>query len=169
MKTDLAGFKEILRKEILGEKERRAREADEAKLLAELEKVATYELGEGILSREIDIIFHEQKSNLESQGYNMKTYLQHMKMDEEQYKKEVIANEARRRVSAELILKAVRDAKNMEASDDEIQIEINNIIAQYQNAEVVKRLKEKLVPGDAYYEDIKTRLAYRKVVDTFFA
>ncbi len=169
VKTDMAGFKDILEKEILGEKERRAREEDEGKLLTELEAIATYEVGENLVGREAEAIYNEQKSNLEGQGYNMKAYLEHMKMDETQYKNEVIQKEARRRVAAELILKKVRDIRGVEASNEEIQMEINGILAQYQNADVVKRLKEKLVPGDTYYEDIKTRLAYRKVVDSFFS
>ena len=98
----------------------------------------------------------------------MKTYLDHIKKDEASYKAEVIAPEARRRVSAELILKKLRELKNIEASHDEIQMEINGIIAKYQNPEVIARLRAKLVPGDGYYEDIRVRLAYRKVVDGFF-
>jgi trigger factor len=146
VKTDMAGFKDILGKEILGEKERKARETDEKALLAELEKISTYEIGKNLLEREIQNIFQEQKGNLESQGYNMKTYLEHLKMSEEAYKEEVITPEARRRISAELILKTIRDIRKVEATDEEIQIEINGIIAQYQNAQVIERLKQKLVP-----------------------
>ncbi len=168
VKTDINGFKDILEKEILGEKERRARESDETKLLEELEKIATYELGEGILEREGEIILNEHKSNLESQWFSLKMYLEHIKMDEERYKKEVISKEARRRLWAELLLKTVREMKKIEASEEEVTIEIAHIISEYSNEDVVKRLREKLVPGDTYYEDIKMRLAYRKVVDSFF-
>lgn len=168
VKTDMAGFKEILEKEILGEKERRAREADEKILLESLQKSATLEMGKAILQKEIDIIFNEQKTHMESQGFSMKLYLEHIKMTEETYRVDVITPEAERRVRAELILKALKDEMKVEAADTEIQLEINGIIAQYQNEQVIERLKAKLVPGDTYYEDIKTRLAYRKVVDSFF-
>ena len=47
--------------------ERRAREKDEAVLLTELEKLCSYELGEGIIKREIEIVWNEQVGNLESQ------------------------------------------------------------------------------------------------------
>lgn len=168
VKTDMEGFKEILSKEILGEKERRAREADEKKLLDELEAVCEYEIGDGLLAREIEMVYSEQKHNLESQGYTMKHYLDHLKTDEDGYKANVISSEARRRISAEIILKQIREIRNIEATDEEIKIEINGIIAQYQNQEVIERLKKKLVPGDTHYEDVKLRLAYRKVVDSFF-
>jgi trigger factor len=168
VKTDMAGFRDILTQEILGEKERRAREADEKKLLEELEKHATYELGDHLLEREIESVFQEQKQTMEGQGYNMQMYLDHLKKDEAMYKEEIITPEARRRVSAELILKKLREINNVEATHEEIQMEVNGIIAQYQNPEVIARLKAKLVPGDTYYEDIRVRLAYRKVVDGFF-
>lgn len=168
VKTDMAGFKDIISKEILGEKERRAREDDEKKLLEALEEHATYEVGDALLGREIETVWQEQKQNLEGQGYNMKMYLDHLKKDEASYKAEIIAPEAKRRVSAELILRKLREVKNVEASTEEIQMEINGIIAQYQNPEVIARLKAKLVPGDTYFEDIRVRLAYRKVVDGFF-
>jgi trigger factor len=168
VKTDLAGFKEILAQEILGEKERKARELDEKVLLEKLNDAATLEVGDGLVSKEAESIWSEQKSNLEAQGYSMKTYLEHMGMSEASYRDTTIATEANRRVRAEIILKTLKDTLKIEADDTEITLEINKIISQYQNPEVVARLKAKLIPGDGYYEDIRSRLAYRKVVDSFF-
>ena len=98
----------------------------------------------------------------------MKTYLEHMGMSEESYRDTTIVPEANRRVRAEIILKTLKDVLKIEADDLEISLEINKIVSQYQNPEVVARLKTKLIPGDGYYEDIRSRLAYRKVVDSFF-
>jgi trigger factor len=165
--TDVAGLKEILKKEILAEREREARMKDEAALLEKLLEITKLEFGAGLVARETDIIWNEQKNNLESQGYAMKDYLSHAKKDEESYRKETIEPEARRRLSAELILKRIREIKKIEASEDEVKIEVNSIIASYSSEEVRGRLIAKLVPGDTYYEDIKNRLAYRKVVDSF--
>ncbi len=167
VKTDVAGLKDLLRKEILAEREREARGKDESELLTKLMEITTLEIGPGLLEREIDLIWHEQASNLESQGLSMKGYLSHMKTDEDAYRNDLIAPEARRRLSAELILKKIRELKKIEATDDEIAVEINSVIASYSSEQVKERLKAKLVPGDAYYEDIKNRLAYRKVVDLF--
>lgn len=98
----------------------------------------------------------------------MKMYLDHLKKSEESYKDEVVKPEADRRLKAELLLRKIREMKAVEATDEEIRSEVEKVIAQYENEAVVTRLREKLVPGDNYYEDIKNRLAYRKVVDTFF-
>ncbi len=167
VKTDVAGLKEILRKEILAEREREARMKDEGKLLESLLSITELDLGPGLIEREIETIWREQKGNMEAQGFTAKDYLSHVGKDEESYKKEVVAPEARRRLSAELILKKIREMKGVEATDEEIAIEVNSIISSYSSEQVRERLKAKLVPGDAYYEDIKNRLAYRKVVDLF--
>ena len=63
----------------------------------------------------------------------------------------------------------IKEIKGTEATEEEIKTEVEKVISQYENTEVVARLKEKLVPGDAYYEDIKNRVTYRKVVDGFWA
>ncbi|MDQ1343431.1 MAG: Trigger factor [Patescibacteria group bacterium] len=167
VKTDVPGFKEVLRKEILAEREREARMKDEAALLEKLQEITELELGSGIVERETDMVWREQKGNLEAQGYTVKDYLSHLGKDEVSYKKETLEPEARRRLSAELILKKIREIKGIEATEDEIKIEVNTIISAYSSEQVKERLKTKLVPGDTHYEDIKNRLAYRKVVDLF--
>lgn len=167
VKTDVKGLKAILKNEILAEREREARMKDEAALLEKLQEITELELGTGLVEREIENVWREQKGNMEAQGFTAKDYLGHIGKDEATYKKEVLEAEARRRLSAELILKAIRDMKQIEATEDEIKIEVNTIISAYSSEQVKERLKAKLVPGDTYYEDIKNRLAYRKVVDLF--
>ena len=98
----------------------------------------------------------------------MKSYLDHVKKSEDMYKDEVVKPEAERRLKAELLLRKIREMKGTEVTDEEIKAEVEKVIAQYENESVITRLREKLIPGDTYYEDIKNRLAYRKVVDTFF-
>ena len=116
----------------------------------------------------IDQIFREHAANLEQQGLNIKMYLEHVKKSEEGYKDEVVKPEADRRLKAELLLRKIRELKGTEATEDEVKEEVEKVIAQYGSAEVVDRLRAKLVAGDAYYEDIKSRVTYRKVVDMFW-
>lgn len=167
-KTDLAGLREIIRGEITDKKESDARAKDEDALMQQMLEVATFEVGPELLANEVDQLFREHSANLEQQGYNMKMYLDHLKKSEESYKDEVVKPEADRRLKAELLLRKIREMKAVEATDEEIRSEVEKVIAQYENEAVVTHLREKLVPGDNYYEDIKNRLAYRKVVDTFF-
>ena len=167
-KTDLAGFKKILEEEIQTHKENDARRVDEDTLMKQMLEAATLEIGPELLKNEIEQIYREHSANLEQQGLSIKDYLGHLRLDEDTYKENTVKPEAERRLKAELILRKIRELKKVEPTEKEITDELEKIIGEYQNDEVVKRLREKLVPGDAYYEDIKNRLAYRKVVDMFW-
>lgn len=167
-KMNFDEFKKFKKEEISERKKHEARQVDENDLMNKILEISTIEIGPELLARETEQIFREHSENLAQQGLQMKQYLEHMKTPEDDYKKNIIQPEAERRIKAELILKKIREMKNITPTDDEIKEEIEKIIAQYQNEEVVKRLKEKLVPGDMYYEDIKNRLAYRKAVDMFW-
>lgn len=69
-----------------------------------------------------------------------------MKMSEEQYKKDIVTPQAEKRLRGELILMKLREMLAIEVSDEEIAQEVDSMIGLYSNPEVVKRLKEKLVP-----------------------
>lgn len=168
-KTDMAGFREIIRKEIIAKKEQETRNKDEDTLMKEMLTVATFEVGPSLLSNEIDQIFREHASNLEQQGLDIRGYLEHIKKSEAEYKETIVKAEAERRLKAELLLRKIKELKGTDATTEEVTTEVDKVIAQYTSPEVVERLKAKLVPGDTYYEDIKNRLIYRKVVDMFWA
>lgn len=163
------GLREILRGEITARKEQETRNKDEDTLMKEILAISTFEVGPTLLASEVDQIFREHSANLEQQGLNIKMYLEHIKKSEEAYKEEIVKPEAERRLKAELVLRKIREIKGTTATDEEVQAEIEKVIAQYESKDVVERLRAKLVPGDAYYEDIKNRVTYRKVVDEFWA
>ena len=168
VKTDLEGFKDIIKKEISARKEAENRRKDGDTLMKKMLEAATIEVGPALIANEVNQVFAEHSENLAQQGLNMKQYLEHIKMDEENYKETVVKPEAERRLKAELLLRKIREIRKVEATEAEIKEELEKIISQYQSADVVARLREKLVPGDMYYEDIKNRLAYRKTVDMFW-
>lgn len=169
VETDMAGFRDILRTEITTKKENETRNKDEDTLMKEILAIATFEVGPTLLSNEIDQIFREHASNLEQQGLDIKGYLEHVKKSETEYKETIVRPEAERRIKAELLLQKIKVIKGTDATDAEINVEVDKVIAQYGSPEVIERLKAKLVPGDNYYEDIKNRVIYRKVVDMFWA
>ncbi|EKD65926.1 MAG: hypothetical protein ACD_49C00074G0003 [uncultured bacterium (gcode 4)] len=168
VKTDLEWFKKLLEDEIKQEKEYKARLHDEEKLLIELEKVCKIEMWPNLIAHEIDNIYKEQEADIEWKWMLFDHYLEHIKKDKESYKNDIIKSEAERRLKAELILEKLKNIIEAEVTDAEINSEIDKILAQYQNLDVLKKLKDKLIPGDSYYEDIKNRLKYKKIVDTFF-
>jgi len=165
----MAGFRKIIEKEILTKKEQESRNKDEDTLMKEILAIASFDVGPSLLENEVDQIFREHSANLEQQGLSIKMYLEHIKKSEEIYKEEVVRPEAERRLKAELLLRKIREIRWTEATIEEVNAEIDTVIAMYTSEDVVKRLREKLVPGDTYYEDIKNRVTYRKIVDSFWA
>ena len=166
-RTDMAWLRDILRDEIKNRKTHEARRSDEEKLLKEFLAHTKYEFGPELIKREVTNIWNEQKWNMEQQWLTMEAYLGHVQMTEESYKNDIIKPEAEKRIASELILKKLHEILGIEADDAEVAREVESVIAQYSNPEVVSRLREKLIPWDTYFEDIKSRIAYRKVVDSF--
>jgi trigger factor len=169
VKTDMAGFREIIRNEIVAKKEQETRNKDEDTLMKAILEISTFDVGPALLQSEIDQIYREHGANLEQQGLSLAMYLEHLKKSEDTYKDEIVKPEAERRLKAELLLRKIREMNGVEATDEEVREEVEKVIAQYGSAEVVDRLRAKLVPGDGYYEEIKSRVTYRKVVDGFWA
>lgn len=166
-KTDMAWLREILKEEITQRKKHEAHRSDEEKLLKEFLTHTKYEFGPELVKREVTNIWNEQEWHMKEQWLTMDAYLGHVQMTAESYKNDIIKPEAEKRIASELILKKLHKILGIEASDTEVATEVEWVIAQYSNPEVVTRLREKLVPWDTYFEDIKSRIAYRKVVDSF--
>jgi hypothetical protein len=41
-------------------------------------------------------------------------------------------------------------------------------MSKYQSQDVLKRLEELYIPGTKYYEELKRRVAYKRLIDSFF-
>ena len=89
-------------------------------------------------------------------------------MDEETYKDVNVKPVALKRLQGELILHKLYELEKVEVTEKELQKEIEDILKNYGSEDVLKRLKELYVPGTKYYEELKQRMGYRKLIDTFF-
>jgi len=46
--------------------------------------------------------------------------------------------------------------------------EIKTILERFGSKDVLKKLEELYIPGNKYYEELKQRVKYRKLIDSFF-
>ncbi len=163
-----AGLVEQVRKEMLEARESEARAKFEEALLEELLKFAVAEPGERLVAKETDRVFHEHRERLESDGMDFKHYLEHLKMDEAKFKEEKIKPVALRRLKAELILRKLKDERKPEVKDEEVRAEVDRLLARYADAAFRAKVeKEIYVPGTSYWEEVKSKIAYKKIVDSF--
>ncbi|MCP4522774.1 MAG: trigger factor [Candidatus Gracilibacteria bacterium] len=167
-KLDLDGFKALIKEEIKDTKESNARIEEEQKLIEELVKVTKLELGEKMIAQKIEQVFGEIKQNLAGQNVKMADYLESLKLSEEDYKKQHVTESAIKRLQGELILHKLSEMENAEVTDKEMEKEISIILKKFGSKDVLKRLEELYVPGNKYYEELKQRMKYKKLIDNFF-
>ena len=165
---DLAGFKALIKEELLETKEMNARMEDENKLIEELLKVSKIDFGDSLLKNQIEKVYAEIKENIAGSGAKVGDYISSLGLTEEAYIENNVKPIATRRLQAELILHKLSELEKTEVSEDEITKEIEKILTRFGSTEVVERLKELYKPGTRYYEELKQRLMYRNLIDSFF-
>ncbi len=167
---DLKWFKDLIKAEILDTKDSNARMEEESELIEELVKITKMEIGDKMLEEQIKKVFEEIKQNMANDNVVMKDYLESLKMDEEQYKETNVKPVALKRLQGELILNKLSELepKKAEVSDKDMETEIAKIKAWFENPEVLERLEKLYTPENNYYQELKTRLGFRNLIESFF-
>jgi len=168
-KLDMDGFKKLIKSEILDVKTSNQNIENEIKLIDELLKVSTLDLGEKMIAEQTDRMFAEVKENMLKQNIKMKDYLESLKLDEESYKEKHIKADATKRLQGELILNKIVEIQKPEIADKEVVSEVEKIKKNYQNPEVLKRLDEMYKEGTQAFEELKRKMMMKAVIDGFYS
>lgn len=167
-KLDLAGFKDLIKSEILDTKTSNLQIEQEDELMKELLKITKLDLGEKLISNQLDRSYHDIKAQVTQDGVKMHDYLESLKMSEEEYKEKNVRPVAIKRLQSELIMHELAKKEKIEVTDKELQAEIDKIMKNFNSPDALEKLKELYVPGTKYYEELRQRLSYRKLIDSFF-
>lgn len=167
-KLDLDWFKKLIKEEITETKEANLRMEEELELIEELLKHTKIQIWNKLLAEQTNRVFEEIKQNMAQNGIRMVDYLESLKLTEEDYKEQHVKENALKRLHWELILAKLATLEKVELTDEEVKSETDKIIARFGNEDVIKRLKELYVPGNRYYEELKQRMIYRKIIDSFY-
>lgn len=165
---DLEWFRALVKEEIRDTSETNARLEDENKLIEELLKITKLDIWKALLANQIEKVFVEIKENIVQSWAKVDDYIASLGMDEETYKEKNVKSIALRRLQAELILHRLMEMEKFEVDEKEIEEEIEKIIDRYGNDEVKTKMRELYKAGTKYYEEVKSRINYRKLIDTFF-
>ncbi len=165
---DLAAFRELVRSEILDTKQANDQMERELKLIDELLKYTTLDIGDALLAKQIDMVYEEIKQNVSQDGVKMSDYLDSLRLSEAEYKEKHVSGTALKRLQGELILNKIMETEKIEVSDELMKTEVEKILARFESSDVLARLKELYVPGNRYYEELRRRLAFRNLIDSFF-
>ncbi len=167
-KLDLNGFKELIKEEITETKDINARIDEETRLMEELIKITKLEIGTGLLKDQTEKVFNEIRENITKDWLKISDYLESLKMDEETYKEQNVKPVAYKRLQWELILHKLDELEYIEISEEEMTKEIEKILERFGSSDVLSRLKELYQPDSNYYDELKQRIRYRKIIDSFF-
>lgn len=158
----LAELKEKTQKSLEDSKKH---EAEHAVRDAVIEKAATnaeVTIPEVMVETEVDRMLQEFEQRLSMQGMNLDLYFQFSGQDEAALKGQM-KEDAEKRVRVNLVLEAIVNAENIEASEEEIEAEIGKMAEMYKMS--AEDIKKALGGSDALKSDITFRKAIDFLVD----
>lgn len=158
----LEELKADIKKQIIERKENEAKTDFENQLMEQVIENMECEIPECMFSQKTDEMIRDYSYRLQMQGIDLNTYLSYLGQDMESFKA-TFKDGAENQVKASIALEAIVDAEKIEATEEEIDAEVNKLAEQYQmDAEQIK----KAVPSEQLAEDIKRRKAVELIVDS---
>ena len=166
-KLDFEWFKKLIKNEILDTKETNTRLTEETKLIDELLNISNIDLWDNLIKNQTEKVYLEIKENLTKDWIKPVDYFESIKLSEEAYKEQHVQPVAIKRLHWELILHKLWELEKTEVSDEEMDTEIKKIFERFSSEDVIKKLKELYIPWNKYYEELKQRIIYKKLINSF--
>ncbi|MET3697355.1 trigger factor [Bacillus oleivorans] len=146
-------------------KEQKEQDADQHLRDTVVEKAADnaeIDIPEAMITTETDRMIQEFGQRLQMQGLNLELYYQFSGQDEAALR-EQMKEEAENRVRINLVLEAIANAENLEASEEDIEKELESMSSQFNLA--VDQIKTALGNLDGLKADIKIKKAIEFLVE----
>ena len=155
-------LKEKLKKQISERKEQTAKTDFENALIEQVIDNLEAEIPECMNEQKCDELVQDYAYRLQMQGLDLNTYLQYLGQTIDDFKAQY-ADAAKKQVKVSLALEEIVKAENIEATEDEVNAEVDKLAEQYgMDADQIK----KAVPTEQLENDIKTRKAVDVIVDS---
>lgn len=154
-------LKDDLKKQIAERKEANAKTDFENQIVEQICENMEVEIPECMFTQKCDEMVQDYAYRLQMQGLDLNTYLQYLGQTMDQFKEQFMEG-AKQQVKTKLALDAIVKAENIEASEEEIEAEVNKLAEQYNmEADKIKAA----VPAEQLSADITTRKAVDFIVD----
>ena len=159
----LAELKEKTKKQLQEEKDNQAKAAiEDAAINKAVVNAEIQDIPQAMLDDDTNRQMQQYLAGMQQQGISPQMYFQITGTKEEDLKKQ-FANDAAQRVKTNLVLEAIVDDANLDATDEEIAKEISDLAKQYgMEEDAVKKALSK----DMLMHDIKIRKAVDLVADS---
>lgn len=155
-------LKADLKKQI-GERKTASANTDfENQLLEQVCDNMEVEIPECMFDQKCDEMIQDYAYRLQMQGIDLNTYLGYLGQTQEQFKAQFMDG-AKQQVKTQIALDAIVEAEKLEATEDEINAEIDKLAAQYDmEADKIKAA----VPQDQIAKDVTTKKAVDLIVNS---
>lgn len=158
-------LKADLKKQISEKKAEDAKRDMENQLLEQICENMEVEIPECMFTKRQDEMVQDYSYRLRSQGLDLDTYLKYLGQDMDSFK-ETFKDGAEKQVKVAIALRAIIEAENIEATEEDINAEAEKIGAQYgMDAEQVK----KVLAAEQIADDVKRIKAVDIIVDSAIA
>lgn len=151
-------YKENLRKQLAESKATEAENVQKEEAITKATDNAKVDIPDAMIKTEEDRMLQEFAQRLQQQGLNLETYFQISGQSEEDLRGQM-KEDAEQRVKTNLTLAAIADAENIEASDEDVEKELETMSAQFGIS--VDDIKSTLGNTDIVKNDVRVK----KVID----
>lgn len=152
-------YKEDIKQIALVKKKKEAEDEKESKLIEKVIENATMDIADAMVKDMQERMRDEFAQSLQYQGINLEQYMQICNVTEESLM-ERMKPDAEKRIKSRLVLEAIAEAENIEATDDEVHEELETMAKQYQMD--VKDIESFMC--EAEKNNIKKDIAVKKAV-----
>ena len=156
----LAEYKEDIKKNLMEQKEKEAKAAKEAAVVAKVVENATMEIPDAMVDTQVRNMADDFARRIQSQGLTVDQYFQFTGMTAEKLF-EQMRPDALKRIQNSLVLEAVAKAENIEISDEKVEEELQKMADAYK----MELDKVKSLMDDAAIDQMKDDLAIQAAVD----
>lgn len=151
-------YKENLRKQLAESKATEAENVQKEEAITKATDNAKVDIPDAMIKTEEDRMLQEFAQRLKQQGLNLETYFQISGQSEEDLRGQM-KEDAEQRVKTNLTLAAIADAENIEASDEDVEKELETMSSQFGIS--VDDIKATLGNTDIVKNDVRVK----KVID----
>ncbi|MCL4616185.1 trigger factor [Staphylococcus aureus] len=151
-------YKENLRKRLVEQKATDAENVEKEEAITKATDNTTIDIPEAMVNTELDRMVSEFAQRIQQQGLDLQTYFQISGQDESRLR-EQMKDDAEQRVKTNLTLTAIAEAEKIEATDEDIDKELEKMSKQFNIS--VEDIKNTLGNTDIIKNDVRIQ----KVID----
>lgn len=157
----LEELKQSIKEKLTKDKEHQKDHQTRDTLVEKVAENATVDIPEAMITTEVDRMLEEFGQRLQAQGMNLEMYYQFSGSDEDAMREQFKAD-AEKRVRINLTLEAIVEQENLDASDEEVEKELEKMSELYKRS--VEELKQ-ILTMQGGIEALKQDLKVKKAVD----